>query len=123
MEVYSTIQKIDAEPICPVRILEVVNNAHPKRVTKSTPRLVSVSEFKEKNIYEEGINLVYCRLSILLIIFKSYFFSAANNGNIYTSFEDIYSGDIEKFQIRNLKFKHDGNAMYANYISLFVTKL
>lgn len=78
-------------------ILEVVNNVYLKRVIKLILRLVLVLEFKEKNIYEEGINLVYCRFFILLIIFKSYFFLVVNNGNIYISFEDIYSGDIEKF--------------------------
>lgn len=80
-----------------MRILEVVNNVYLKRVIKLILRLVLVLEFKEKNIYEEGINLVYCRFFILLIIFKSYFFLVVNNGNIYISFEDIYSGDIEKF--------------------------
>lgn len=74
-----------------------MNNVYLKRVIKLILRLVLVLEFKEKNIYEEGINLVYCRFFILLIIFKSYFFLVVNNGNIYISFEDIYSGDIEKF--------------------------
>ena len=63
--------------------------AHLKSATKSAPGLVSLSEFKVKNIslHEEASKLFHCRLSISLIISKSLCSSAANTGDIYIGFK------------------------------------
>lgn len=107
IQVYNTIQKIDGK-VNQTSLKSNVTMLIQRGQQNQHLDWGHSEEFKVKNIslHKEARKLLYCRLSIPLILFKSYCSSAANNGDIYVGFKDCQWMVIlknSKWEVSNLK--------------------